>query len=94
MERAISEALKNLTEFRAQINTGEYGADLSKCLVSFGIKGIISPLFARQVEETLLPDVSTFNPKTVENLLYFLSKVSKRQQSPMINALLQQIQQE
>ena len=69
---AIKDYLTSLEQYRNDLDTGEFVADVSRCLVAIGLKGLASPQLVAQVEHSILPEVSTLSPKTLENLLFFL----------------------
>jgi hypothetical protein len=77
LQGALEEALQNLAQFKEQLDTRQYIADLSKCLVSFGLLQIVSPLFAGTVEHTLQDLISTADCKSTENILFYLHGTSQ-----------------
>jgi hypothetical protein len=45
--------------------------------VTYGLRGVVSPLFAGTVEHTLISDVASLNSRSCENLLFFLGNTSQ-----------------
>ena len=61
------------------MDKGQFLADFIKCLVSFGIREISDPLFSGKVQLIVTPEVDSMDPKTIENLLFFLDRTKVTQ---------------
>lgn len=72
LETSLDEILLNLNKYHEQIDVTKYISDLSKCLVSFGIRGVVSPLFAGKLEHALEPHLDKIDSKTAESLLFYI----------------------
>jgi hypothetical protein len=72
LEESLDDILVNLNKYHGQIDVNKYISDLSKCLVSFGIRGVVSPLFAGKLEHALEPHLDKIDSKTAESILFFI----------------------
>ena len=75
-----------------KINKELYLLDLSKCLVTFGIRGVMPPLLAGTVEQAITPDVEALNFRACENLLFYLDNTNQKKNTKFVKALLAHIQ--
>lgn len=74
LEPVLDEALANFIKYSDQLDKITYLGDFIKCLVSFGIREISSPLFLAKVEKVIAPLVAQLDSKSIENLLFFVMR--------------------
>jgi len=92
METALDEGLQNFIKYKEQLDKGAYLSDLIKCLVSFGIREIATPLFVAKVEQTIHGEVSDLDSKSTENLLFFLDRTGPTRNIEMLSTILKHIE--
>ena len=92
LEASLDDMLVNLNEYHEQIDVQQYISDLSKCLVSFGIRGVVSPLFAGKLEHALEPHLDKIDGKTAENLLFYIDGTGQTRGSSFNASLVSTIQ--
>lgn len=88
LETSLDDILINLNKYHEQIDVPKYISDLSKCLVSFGIRGVASPLFAGKLEHALEPHLEKIESKTAENILFYIDGTGQTKGSSFNTSLI------
>lgn len=65
---------------------------MSKCLVSFGLRGVVGPLFAGKLEHAIEPHLDKIDSKTAENILFFIDGTGQTRGSSFNCSLVSLIQ--
>ena len=84
--------MSDLQKYSKQIDVSKYIFDLSRCLVSIGIRQSVSPLFAAKLEHALEPHLDKIDSQTAENILFFIDGTDQTKGSSFNASLVSLIQ--
>jgi len=77
VEPAMAENLKDFHAHRDQVSVSAFIDDYSKCLISFGIRGVGSQKLMKQTCALYHENLKDVNPRSLENFLFFIDRCAR-----------------
>lgn len=84
----------NLKKYEDKIDKSAYLDDLIRILVSFAIKQAGTQQFVNSTEGFLLNELDTLDPKMVENVIFFFSRLGSPKNMLIVSSLIKKVQDE